>query len=192
MDGKIFGLVGRKLGHSWSVPIHTALGCSGYRLYEREPEQLESFLHQENLGFVNVTIPYKQTVMTFCDELDQLARTIGSVNTIVRERGKLRGFNTDAIGFCRMAHRAGIDFCGKKAVILGSGGASLTAQAMARHLGSREVIVISRFGTNNYENLYHHADADIVVNATPVVCSHRLGKKRWIYPTFPCAPAYWT
>lgn len=169
MAEKIFGLLGRKLGHSWSVPIHTALGCEGYRLIELEPDELKGFLRQPNIGGLNVTIPYKRDVMPFCDVIDPMAQSIGSVNTLTRRAdGKLYAFNTDAAGFCWMAERAGISFTGKKAVILGSGGASLTAAACARHLGAREVVVISRSGENNYGNLDRHADADIVVNTTPV------------------------
>ena len=169
MEEKIYGLLGRKLGHSWSVPIHTALGCAGYRLIELEPEELEGFLAQPNIGGLNVTIPYKRDVMPYCDVIDDAARAIGSVNTLVRRRdGRLYAWNTDAAGFCYMLRRAGIDVAGGKVVILGSGGASLTAQAKCRHLGAREVVVISRSGENNYENLSRHADADIVVNTTPV------------------------
>ena len=169
MGEKIFGLLGRKLGHSWSVPIHTALGCQGYRLIELEPDELEGFLRQPNIGGLNVTIPYKRDVLPFCDVIDPMARAIGSVNTLTRrDDGKLYAFNTDAAGFRWMAERAGISFAGKKAVILGSGGASLTAQGCAKAMGSREVVVISRSGENNYANLDRHADADIVVNTTPV------------------------
>ena len=166
---KVYGLLGRKLGHSWSAPIHHALGCAAYRLLELEPEELASFLGREDIGGLNVTIPYKRDVMPLCDVIDEAALAIGSVNTIVRRAdGKLHAYNTDAAGFCYMARRAGIGFAGKKAVILGSGGASLTAQAMSRKLGAREVVVISRSGPDNYENLDRHADADIVVNTTPV------------------------
>lgn len=169
MDGKIFGLLGRKLGYSWSPPIHTALGCGGYRLLELEPEELPAFLAQPNIGGVNVTIPYKRDVLPYCDVIDEAAQAIGSVNTLVRRAdGRLYAWNTDAAGFCWMAERAGIRFQGRKAVILGSGGASLTAQAMAKRLGAREVVVISRSGPDNYGNLDRHADAEIVVNTTPV------------------------
>ena len=169
MAEKIYGLLGRKLGHSWSVPIHTALGCQGYRLIELEPTELGDFLHQPNIGGLNVTIPYKRDVMPFCDVIDPMAEAIGSVNTLTRRAdGKLYAFNTDAAGFCWMAERAGISFTGKKAVVLGSGGASLTAVACAKKLGAREVVVISRSGENNYGNLARHADAEIVVNTTPV------------------------
>ena len=168
MGGRVYGLLGRKLGHSWSVPIHQALGCEDYRLIELEPEDLSAFLAREDIGGLNVTIPYKRDVMPHCDEIDEAARAIGSVNTIVRREGKLFAYNTDAAGFCYMARRAGISFTDRKTVILGSGGASLMAQAMVRQLGSREVAVISRSGEDNYETLSRHADADILVNATPV------------------------
>lgn len=168
MPELIYGLLGRKLGHSWSVPIHQALGCKDYRLIELEPEELAGFLRQDNIGGLNVTIPYKRDVMPFCDVIDPMAQAIGSVNTLTRRGGKLYAFNTDAAGFCFMAQRAGISFSGKKAVVLGSGGASLTAVACAKKLGAREVVVISRSGENNYQNLDRHADAQIVVNTTPV------------------------
>ncbi len=168
MGEKIYGLLGRKLGHSWSAPIHAALGCADYRLMELEPEDLPAFLAQEDLGGVNVTIPYKKAVMPYCDFIDPAARRIGSVNTLVRREGKLLAYNTDAAGFCYMARRAGISFAGKKVVLLGSGGASLTAAACAREMGAREVAVISRSGEDNYNNLDRHADADLLVNATPV------------------------
>ena len=169
MEQKIYGLLGRKLGHSWSGPIHAALGCADYRLIELEPEALPDFLAQPNIGGLNVTIPYKRDVMPFCDVIDPLAQAIGSVNTLTRRSdGKLYAYNTDAAGFRWMAERAGIQLSGRKVVILGSGGASLTAQAVSRELGAREVVVVSRSGENNYENLSHHADAEIVVNTTPV------------------------
>lgn len=169
MGEKVYGLLGRKLGHSWSVPIHAALGCAGYRLYELEPEKLTAFLRRTDIGGLNVTIPYKRDVMPLCDEIDPAAADIGSVNTLVRGAdGKLRGYNTDIDGFCYMARRAGIGFAGKKVVVLGSGGASLTAQAAARREGAQEITVISRSGPDNYDNLSRHADAEIVVNTTPV------------------------
>ena len=169
MEEKIYGLLGRKLGHSWSVPIHKALGCDSYRLIELEPDELGKFLAQENIGGLNVTIPYKRDVMAFCDVIDEGAQSIGSVNTLVRKAdGKLYGYNTDIYGFLYMAQRTGISFDKKKVVVLGSGGASLTVQAAARREGAREVVVISRTGADNYGNLERHDDAEILVNATPV------------------------
>ena len=123
MGEKVYGLLGRKLGHSWSAPIHAALGCADYRLIELEPEELGAFLAREDIGGLNVTIPYKRDVMAYCDVLDPMAEAIGSVNTLVRRAdGKLYGYNTDAAGFCFMAQRAGIGFAGKKTLVLGSGG----------------------------------------------------------------------
>ena len=169
MGEKLYGLLGRHLGHSWSVPIHAALGCAGYRLIELEPADLAAFLARPDIGGVNVTIPYKRDVMPLCDAIDPAAEAIGSVNTIVRGAdGRLTGYNTDIDGFLYMARRAGISMAGKKAVILGSGGASLTAQAAAKQAGAAEVVVVSRSGPDNYENLSRHADAEILVNTTPV------------------------
>ncbi len=163
------GLLGRKLGHSYSPLIHSLLADYEYKLYEKEPEALGDFLQNGPWDGLNVTIPYKKDVVPYCRELSPLARELGSVNTLVRRKdGRLYAWNTDAAGFCYMLRRAGIDVSGGKVVILGSGGASLTAQAMCRRLGAREVVVISRSGENNYENLSRHADADIVVNTTPV------------------------
>lgn len=169
MGEKIYGLLGRKLGHSWSVPIHQALGCESYRLIELEPEKLGSFLRRQDIGGLNVTIPYKRDAMKFCDVIDPAAEAIGSVNTLVRREGKLYGYNTDIDGFLYMLRRADISLAGKKAVILGSGGASLTAQTAARREGARETVVISRSGPDNYENLpERHKDAQVLINTTPV------------------------
>lgn len=168
MDKKVYGLLGRTLGHSWSVPIHKALGCEDYRLIELEPDELERFLHREDLGGLNVTMPYKRDVMPFCDVIDEGARTIGSVNTLVRRDGKLYGYNTDIDGFLYMLRRADVSLSGKKVVILGSGGASLTAQATAKREGAREITVVSRSGPDNYDSLDRHAGAQVLVNATPV------------------------
>lgn len=177
MSEKIIGLLGRKLSHSWSPLIHRELDCPNYQLIELEPEELEGFLRREDIGGLNVTIPYKRAVMPFCDVIDEAAQAIGSVNTIVRrEDGKLYAYNTDAAGFVWMAERAGISFRDRKVLILGSGGASLTAQAITRRHGAREVVVISRTGENDYHNLYFHADADIIVNATPVGMYPETGK----------------
>lgn len=169
MGEKVYGLLGRKLGHSWSVPIHQALGCEDYRLIELEPEALGDFLRRKDIGGLNVTIPYKRDVMAFCDVIDEGAKAIGSVNTLVRRGGKLYGYNTDIDGFLYMLRRARISLMGKKVVVLGSGGASLTAQAAAKREGAREVVVVSRTGPDNYENLpQRHGDAEVLVNTTPV------------------------
>lgn len=169
MGEKIYGLLGRKLGHSWSVPIHKAFGCGDYRLIELEPEHLGEFLRRTDTGGLNVTIPYKRDVMPFCDVIDPAAEAIGSVNTLVRRDGKLYGYNTDIDGFRYMLRRAKISLMGKKVLILGSGGASLTVQAAARQEKARKTVVISRSGPDNYENVVeNHSDAEVLINTTPV------------------------
>ena len=162
------GLLGRKLGHSYSPAIHAMLADYEYRLYEREPEQLAEFVKAGDWQGLNVTIPYKKDVVPFCAELSPLARELGSVNTLVRRPdGTIFGDNTDAWGFEAMVRRLGVDCRGKQALVLGSGGASVTVQAVLRHLGAA-VTVISRSGPDNYENLDRHRDAAILVNTTPV------------------------
>lgn len=172
-----FGLVGRTLGHSWSVPIHRALGCEDYRLFELEPEELEGFLRREDVGGLNVTIPYKRDVMPLCDELAESARRVGSVNTIVRSPKGLMGHNTDLYGLLWAAERAGISMAGCKVVIFGSGGASLAARAAAEAQGARSITVISRRGPDSYRNLNRHADAEVLINATPVGMYPRTGDR---------------
>lgn len=165
---KLYGILGRTLDHSWSPPIHEAFGCRGYQILEREPEELEALFRREDLGGINVTIPYKREVMKYCDYIDPAAEAIGSVNTIVRRDGKLYAYNTDIDGFLYMLHRAGITMAGRKVIILGTGGASLTAQAAAKQEGARQTVVISRSGKDNYGNLGRHADAEVLINTTPV------------------------
>lgn len=162
------GLLGRKLGHSFSPRIHSFFGDYSYNLFEVEPEQLDAFMQGNAFDAMNVTIPYKKSVIPYCAELSPAARAIGSVNTIVRRAdGTLFGDNTDAAGFSAMLERLHVDCAGKKALVLGSGGASLTVQHVLRE-ASAQVVVISRSGEDNYENLARHADAAILVNTTPV------------------------
>ncbi len=169
MTEMIYGLIGETLKHSWSVPIHHALGCEVYQLYELKPDELGTFLRNNSIGGLNVTIPYKKAVIPFCASLDPYAESIGSVNTLVPDaEGKLHGYNTDALGLSYIARRAGISFNGAKVVILGTGGTSLTAQAVARTEGAQEIVVVSRSGEVNYKNIDEHRDADILINTTPV------------------------
>ena len=161
------GLLGRKLGHSYSPQIHAHLGDYSYELFEREPEDVEDFLKNGDFQAINVTIPYKITVMPYC-RLTQTAKYMGSVNTIIRQPdGSLLGHNTDYFGFTSMVERSGLDPKGKKCLVLGSGGASVTCVAVLKEMGGH-VVVISRTGENNYQNLHLHADAAIICNTTPV------------------------
>ena len=180
------GLLGRKLGHSYSPAIHGMLSDYGYRLFEREPEELEDFLLHGDWDGINVTIPYKKTVLPYCRELSPLAKEIGSVNTIVRRPdGGLFGDNTDAYGFESLVKKSGIDVRGKKALVLGSGGASVTVVAVLKRLGAASVTVISRSGENNYDNIQKHADAKIIVNTTPLGMYPNNGQAAVNLETFP-------
>ena len=171
------GLVGYPLGHSFSPAIHAQLGDYEYRLYELTEEELGPFLQKKDFDGLNVTIPYKKTVIPYCDELTPAAARIGSVNTILRRAdGSLLGHNTDYDGFCHLVKSSGYDAAGKRAVVLGTGGASLTVQTALCDLGVSELTVVSRRGNNNYVNLYErHADAQLLVNATPVGMYPKVG-----------------
>ena len=162
------GLLGRKLGHSYSPQIHAFLGDYCYSLFEKEPEEIGAFLKSGDFTGLNVTIPYKKDVIPYLDELSPEAQRLGAVNTIVRRpNGSLIGHNTDYFGFRYLVRDSGLQVTGKKVLVLGSGGASNTAAAVLRELGAK-VVIISRTGENNYENLDLHADAAVIVNTTPV------------------------
>jgi len=162
------GLLGRRLGHSYSPQIHAFLGNYSYDLYEREPDRLVSFLEEEELTGFNVTIPYKKDIIPYLDELTPIARELKSVNTVIRrEDGTLLGHNTDHYGFRYLVQKSGLSLANKKVLVLGSGGASSTVCAVLRELEAN-VIIISRSGENNYTNLSLHKDARLIVNTTPV------------------------
>lgn len=162
------GLLGERLGHSYSPQIHNELGTYSYALFEKSPAELEDFLLHGSFDGLNVTIPYKKAVIPYLDELSPIAQRLGAVNTIVRrEDGRLIGHNTDYFGLKTMIVHSGLSISGKKALVLGSGGASNTAVAVAQEMGAN-VIVISRNGINNYSNLSMHRDAAVIINATPV------------------------
>lgn len=165
------GLIGRRLGHSYSPQIHRALADYDYKLWELEPEELETFFRRQDFTGVNVTIPYKQAVIPLLDELSETARAIGAVNTVVRRDGKLCGDNTDFAGMAALIRHIMLSLEGKKVLILGTGGTSKTAVAVARSLGAAEVYRLSRSGRDGaltYEDAARlHADADVLINTTP-------------------------
>ena len=166
---KKFGLIGEKLGHSYSPLIHSKFGDYEYELLEVSAEQLEALLADDAYGGFNVTMPYKKTIIPYLDELSDTAKAIGSVNTIVRgEDGKLKGYNTDYFGFTYLLKATGIDIKDRKCLVLGSGGASLTVRTVLKDLGAKEIVVISRDGENNYENISKHFDGEVIINTTPV------------------------
>ncbi|MBQ3705102.1 MAG: shikimate dehydrogenase [Clostridia bacterium] len=168
MEGR-FGLLGAKLGHSFSREIHQALGGYEYEMIELEPEEIGPLLRSGEFRGLNVTIPYKQTVIPFLDRLSPRAEMVGAVNTIVRdEKGLLTGYNTDWDGLEGLLARAGLSPLGRKCLVLGSGGAGRMAAACLQAGGAREVRIISRRGEDNYLNLDRHRDAALLINATPV------------------------
>ena len=169
MTNAVYGLIGAHLQHSFSPAIHAQLGDYDYRLFELTESELPDFLQNGSFSGLNVTIPYKKTAMEYCSSLTPQAQRIGCVNTIVRQPdGSLLGHNTDYDGFAHLLHSAGADIQGKKVLVLGSGGASLTVRAVLHDLHAGEVIVISRAGNETYETIHRHHDAQFIVNTTPV------------------------
>lgn len=164
-----YGLIGKKLGHSHSPWIHQQLFGYEYVLKELSEDALKEFFAQKSFKGINVTIPYKEKVIPYCDTLSDSAKKIGSVNTIVKlADGSLHGDNTDYCGLKYLAEKAGITFAGKKVLILGSGGTSKTVQALAADNGAARVTVVSRNGNINYDNIDICSDSEIIINATPV------------------------
>ena len=166
-----YGLIGEHLGHSYSREIHALIADYKYELTEIRPDALSNFLEKREFNAINVTIPYKQAVIPYLDEISENAASIGAVNTIVNRNGKLCGYNTDLAGMLALAKRIGIDARGKKVLILGTGGTSKTAMAAAKRLGAAEIIRVSRSGRDgavSYEKAAEkHFDARIVFNTTP-------------------------
>ena len=167
-----YGLIGEKLGHSFSKIIHEKIADYDYDLLEIPRDELEGFMAKRDFLGINVTIPYKERVIPCLDEIDEPARRIGAVNTVINKDGKLCGFNTDFYGMKELIRHADIDVKGKKAAILGSGGTSKTAKAVLLSLGAREILTVSRSkseGVISYDELKeNHRDIDILVNTTPL------------------------
>ena len=174
----VCGLLGRKLGHTFSPLIHKAAGEYSYGIFEREPEEVADFFKNGNYDAINVTVPYKIDALNACQVLSEEARAIGAVNTVVRKEGKLYGYNTDYFGFVYMLEKAGVSPFGKKCLVPGSGGASKTVVAALSRLGAESVSVVSRSGDVNYDNVYEKCkDVEIIVNTTPVGMFPDVNKK---------------
>lgn len=168
----LYGLIGEKLGHSYSKEIHGKLADYEYQLKEIPKEELACFMQARDFKGINVTIPYKEAVIPYLDDISSSARAIGAVNTIVNRGGRLYGDNTDFIGLASMIDFMGVSLTGKKVVILGTGGTSKTAQAVVQEAGARQMLCVSRQAKEeaiSYEILLQqHKDAEIIINTTPV------------------------
>ncbi|MGF7143448.1 shikimate dehydrogenase [Anaerotaenia torta] len=167
-----YGLIGEKLGHSYSKLIHERIAEYTYDLIPLSKEEFADFMERKDFTAINVTIPYKQAVIPYLDELDPLAREIGAVNTIVKRGGRYIGYNTDFFGFQYMLEYYNIAINNRKCLVLGSGGTSRTVRAVLRHLGASQVLAVSRQraeDTISYEDcLQNHPDAQVIVNTTPL------------------------
>ena len=168
----MYGCIAEHLGHSFSALIHARLADYSYELCELSPCEVDGFMKEKAFRAINVTIPYKQTVIPYLDEVDEIARRIGAVNTIVNRDGRLYGYNTDFAGMCALIERLGLSLKDRKVAILGTGGTSKTARAVAAHLGAREILTVSRTardGVIDYAALTaSHTDVEILINTTPV------------------------
>ncbi len=166
-----YGCIGEHLTHSFSKEIHNLLADYPYILQEIPTDQLEVFLQKRDFTAINVTIPYKQAVIPHLKTISDTARAIGAVNTVVNKNGELHGYNTDFGGMKALIERAHISLDGKKVLILGTGGTSRTAKAVAAHLGAASIFTVSRTakaGCLTYQSAEtYHTDADIIINTTP-------------------------
>ena len=166
-----YGLIGEHLPHSFSKEIHAKIADYIYELHEIEKDKLDAFMIAKDFIAINVTIPYKKDVIPYLSEVDENAKRIGAVNTIVNRDGKLFGYNTDFFGMSALIKKIGLDFKGKKVAVLGTGGTSNTAIAVCEALGAKQTIVVGRTAKNGvitYEELYQkHYDTDYLINTTP-------------------------
>ncbi|MDO5037069.1 MAG: chorismate mutase [Tissierellia bacterium] len=188
-EEKIYGLVGEKLGHSFSPRIHQLLSGRPYGLYEVAPEDLEAFLGREDIGGLNVTIPYKKRAFALCDQVSPRASRLKNVNSLLkRPDGSLWGDNTDYGGFVYLLRDLAYDPQGKKALVLGTGGAGQTVRAVLEDLGA-QVHMVSRWGPLDYEGAYREEGVQLVVNATPVGMYPHNGKSPLDLSRFPSLEA---
>ena len=171
MQQPLYGLIGGKLGHSYSKIIHEKIADYTYELLPLPTEaEARTFMERRAFAAINVTIPYKQFVIPYCDVVDPKAQAIGAVNTIVNRDGKLYGYNTDYAGFAYLAGAHGVDFAGKTVLILGTGGTHSTVTAVCRDGGAKEILTASRTGKGDallYSEAMHRPDVQIIVNTTP-------------------------
>ena len=167
-----YGLIGEHLGHSFSKVIHEKIGDYVYEIKEIEPENVAPFMKARDFNAINVTIPYKEKVIPMLDFVDESAKKIGAVNTVVNRDGKLYGYNTDYSGMRALVLRVGAQIEGSKVLIIGTGGTSKTARAVVGDMGAREIIFVSNIevdGAYSYDEVYkNHTDVDVIFNTSPV------------------------
>ena len=162
---KKYGLLGRRLLHSLSPEIHRELGNFSYELFQIEPENLEEFISKKEFAGLSVVFPYKKEVVKYCDELTETAKKLDCVDTItVDEKGRLIGDNCEYDGFCRMINKCGIDVKGKKVLLLGKNASVI--RVVIEDMGAREIVDVTVDGKVNFENIYEHSDAEILINTT--------------------------
>ena len=164
---KKYYLLGEKLSHSYSAVIHSFFGLD-YSLRELPPEKLSEFVKSRKFDGLNVTIPYKKSIVPLLDEVDGIAEKTGAVNTVLNKNGKLIGYNTDYYGMKYALEAAKITLKGKDVLILGSGGAGIVAKKLSIDEGAASVEIVSRNGKLNYENIYDREKTQVIINATPV------------------------
>ncbi len=176
-----YGLLGKKLGHSFSKEIHAMIGGYDYRLYETDEYGVKELMTKKNFKAINVTIPYKETVIPYLDFISENAIKIGSVNTVVNKDGRLYGYNTDFAGLEALIKRAGVQIKDKNVLILGTGGTSKTAYAVSEHMCALKIYKASRHegeGVITYDEAYKICnEIDVIINATPVGMYPKNGEK---------------
>lgn len=174
-----YGLIGEKLGHSFSKDIHERIADYTFDLIPLSKEEFKGFMEKKDFTALNVTIPYKKDVIPYLDEMDEHAKTIGAVNTIVNQDGKLKGYNTDFTGFLYMVKKHNVHMKGKKVLIIGNGGASAAIQAVVKHeqAGTMVIVdVVAGNGAISYDEMFSsHLDAEIIINTSPIGMYPRIG-----------------
>lgn len=177
---KKIGLLGEKLGHSYSKLIHEMISDNPYEFYEVPKEEFDDFMIRKEFDAINVTIPYKEKVLPYLDYISEKAKKIGSVNTIVNRDGKLYGYNTDYDGFKYLVLKNNFDIKDSKCLVLGSGGTSKTVCEVLKDLNAKEVFVATRKKTDelnyvNYEDV-NYDEFDFIINTTPVGMYPNIGE----------------
>ena len=174
-----YGLIGEKLGHSFSKDIHERIADYTFDLIPLSKEEFKTFMEKKEFTALNVTIPYKKDVIPYLDEMDEHAKAIGAVNTIVNRDGKLKGYNTDFTGFLYMVKKHNVHMEGKKVLIIGNGGASAAIQAVVQHESAGSMVIIDVVpgnGAISYDEMFSsHLDAEIIINTSPIGMYPRIG-----------------